>query len=550
MGKSPGRLRLIIILGLFALGFFLPLGYFITRGAEALGAKGAGALAGVAGILLRTLKFTFLQAFLSATLAVLLAMPGAFSISHYRFRFQRFLHSLSLIPFVLPSIVVIICMISFYGKSGFLNRIFGFDANLVYSVAGILIAHVFFNFSLALRIIGDGWGRIDSRYREVAESLGDTRFRSFFRITLPLLVPYIVSAFTLIFIYCFMSFGIVLVFGGIRYATLEVRIYQELFQKLDYARTAVYAIAQLALSSVFLFLSTRIAGKRQSFQRPSGGIRLVPASVMGRLPRLLFAGYWLFICVFLFGPIITMILRSLKGSAGIGAAAYRSLFDDGYAGRSVQGLIRSSVPMVILRSVFIAALSGSLTFITAFSAAIALKRRRAPLWRGLFQLPMGISMISLAIGLRLVFGGYIPPILLVVIGQFFVCFPFVFRITDTVVGDLPDSLIDCAVSLGARGFALIRTVHFPVLRKGLINALAFSAAIAFADFTVVLGVGRGKVVTFPVAIYRLIGFRSFDLALALSTIYILFCLLLFIIVDRTNEDRALYKRVFRRRRAA
>ena len=181
-----------------------------------------------------------------------------------------------------------------------------------------------------------------------------------------------------------------------------------------------------------------------------------------------------------------------------------------------------------------AVLSGTATFVIAVFAALLLRRRRAPFWRGFYQMPLGMTVVGLAAGLRLLFGEIIPPLVLVMIGQFFLAFPMVFRIASTVVGDLHQGLIECAQSLGARPGYALRTVTIPVLRRGLINAYAFAIALVFADFTIVLGVGRGAIVTFPVAIYRLIGFRSFDFALALSGLYILFCLLLFIVIDRTS----------------
>jgi thiamine transport system permease protein len=77
----------------------------------------------------------------------------------------------------------------------------------------------------------------------------------------------------------------------------------------------------------------------------------------------------------------------------------------------------------------------------------------------------------------------------------------------------------------------------PVLKRGLLNGYAYSLAIPFADFTIVLAATRGGLATFPVAIYRLIGFRSFDLALSMSGIYIAICLGLFLWIDTTSQRR-------------
>ena len=128
----------------------------------------------------RTLLFTVIQAFLSAAISVLLALPGAYFISHIRFPLRRLVQSISLVPFVLPSIIVIICMISFYGNSGVLSRLLNLKTNVIYNFTGILLAHVFYNYAIALRIIGEGWSGISPRYNETAKSLGDSGVGVFF----------------------------------------------------------------------------------------------------------------------------------------------------------------------------------------------------------------------------------------------------------------------------------------------------------------------------------------------------------------------------------
>ncbi|MFW5728821.1 MAG: iron ABC transporter permease, partial [Spirochaetota bacterium] len=66
----------------------------------------------------RVAAFTVGQATLTGVISLVIALPGAYLLSHYRFPFRRLLYSLSLLPFVLPSIIVVICMISFYGRNG------------------------------------------------------------------------------------------------------------------------------------------------------------------------------------------------------------------------------------------------------------------------------------------------------------------------------------------------------------------------------------------------------------------------------------------------
>ena len=486
---------------------------------------------------LRTLSFTVLQASISALASIVLALPGAYFLARYRFRLSRLINTLSLIPFVLPSIIVVICMISFYGRNGLISRLFHRDLRIIYSFAGIVTAHVFFNVSLALRMVSDGWRRIDAEIIDAARCGGAGFFAIFRRITLPLLVPPISAAFMLIFILCFFSFGVVLVFGGVRFATFEVRIYQELFYRLNLQRAWMYATAQLLFSALFIVVLNRFISSKQVESLDVSANSMENVTSIGTLKKTVLMLYWFLLLVFILGPLITMFARSLSPRGILSFDAYRDLFMKRTSGFSAEGILRTSVPKIIFTSLGIALLSGSSTFIIAFFAALLLRKKKGKQLNSVLQIPMGVSLVSFCVGLRLLLGGAVPKLTLVVAAQVFFAFPFVFRILKTSVDSVGSHLIEAAVLMGAGRIRVSWSVFFPILRTGMGNAFAYAFALSFADFTAVLTLGGGEIVTFPIAIYRLLGFRSFDLALSLSGVYVFFCLLLFLLLDRVSSTK-------------
>ena len=400
-----------------------------------------------------------------------------------------------------------------------------------------MLAHVFYNFSLAIRVIATAWSSIDRRYQEAAESLGETRVGMFFRVTLPLLAPAVASGFVLIFIYTFLSFGIILVFGGVSFATLEVAIYQEMFIDLDLVSAGVYSMVQLLLSVALIWTSTR-AINASRVPRVSSERRL-PALSQASVPaRLLLGGYAVATLLFVLGPILTMVARAFTGSGGFPSLEnFRELLVPGAAERNVESILRSTVPGVIGRSVAIAAASGTLTFVAAAATALSLRGKQNNALESVLQMPIGMSLVTVSLGLRFVWDGIVPPVALIVVGQFFIAFPLVFRILRTGVEELGEGPVRAAETLGAGRVAVLRDIELPLLRRTFLNAYAYALALPFADLTVVLAAGRGRIATFPVAIYRLIGFRSFDLALALAVVYIVICLALFLVIDATSLAR-------------
>ena len=539
---ADGRVLLVGLAGFFLLFMVAPVATVFIRAAghDAVGAGGLDAFwSALTSIVTapRTrsvITFTVGQASLSAALAVAVALPGAYLMAHYTFPGRRIIYSLSLLPFVLPTIIVVVAMIGFYGKNGLINRLLGTDFNLVYNFRGIVLAHVFYNFSLAIRIISTAWSGIDRRYRESAEILGDRGPGVFFRVTLPLLIPSILSSFILVFIYCFLSFGVVLVFGGVRFSTFEVAIYREMFINLDLPAASVFALLQMAFSGLFILVSTGSLHRARAGAVDTGQ-SLPPLRSARPLPRALLVLYTVTMLVFVLGPLTTMVVRAFTGSSGaLGLENFRQLLVPGAAERNVHSILRSSVPGVVLRSIGLATASGTLTFAVAGLTALRLRGSRSTWIDGALQIPMGVSLVTVGLGLRLLWQDVLPPVILIVLGQFFVAFPLVFRIVRTGVEELSERIVNAAEILGAGRRRILMDIELPLLRRTFLNAYAYALALPFADLTVAMTVGRGRVATFPVAIYRLIGFRSFDLALALAVLYIAFCLVLFLVIDRTS----------------
>ena len=189
---------------------------------------------------LKTFWFTTWQAFLSTLLALVTALPGAYIFAKYQFPGKRLLRTISTLPFVLPTIVVAAAFQALLGKNGFFNilfsKLFTFDEPVIqinHSICFILIAHVFYNYSVVFRIISGFWCNIKDEMNEAASLLGASPSQVFFKVALPLLKPALLASSILVFILCFSSFGVVLILGGPRYATIEVEIYRQAILNTD-----------------------------------------------------------------------------------------------------------------------------------------------------------------------------------------------------------------------------------------------------------------------------------------------------------------------------
>lgn len=483
----------------------------------------------------RSARFSLIQAGASALFSVALALPGAYFLAHHTFPGRRLAESLTLLPFVLPSLIVILAVIAFYGRAGVLNRLLNQDLRLVYSAAGIILAHVIFNFAVALRIIAAGWRQIDTRLREVSMSLGETGSSRLVHLHGPLLAPSVLSALAIIFLYCFVSFGVVLVFGGVRYATLEVRIYQEMFTSLNLTGAGALALLQLSIAAAVVILLQRFSEtwRRESISGRRTSVRKWEDA--GAITRFLCGGYWTVTGLFLFAPLGSIVVRAFRpgGMGHWSAAGFRALWTGRIGDREIDEIIRASFGEVVFTSLGMAVVSAAITTGAALLAARALRGRSVPWLDTMMRMPLAVSSVTFSLGMRLLWLDTVPAPVLIIITQAVMAFPLVFGSVRQTVDSLPVRYLEAAHSLGASTLVRLVTVELPVLRRGLVNAYTFAFALSLADFTAILTIGRGAIVTFPVAMYRLIGFQSFDVALALGVWYIALVAAAFVVIDST-----------------
>ncbi len=157
---------------------------------------------------LSAIWFTTWQAALSACVSVVLAVPVARALARRRFFGRGALVTLLGAPFILPVVVAVIGLIGVFGRGGLLNDALGL-AGLgpvsVYGWHGVVLAHVFFNLPLAVRLILQGWIAIPSERFRLAASLGAPVGRL---LEGPMLRAVVPGAFAVIFLICLTSFAV------------------------------------------------------------------------------------------------------------------------------------------------------------------------------------------------------------------------------------------------------------------------------------------------------------------------------------------------------
>lgn len=491
-----------------------------------------------------TLGFTFWQATLSTLLTLLIGLPGAYLFAHYNFRGKSLLQALTGIPFLMPTLVVAAAFNALLGSNGWVNIGLMHLMNLsnppiqfTDTLVAILIAHVFYNTTIVLRMVGDFWSHLDPRINQAARMLGANRWQAIQRVTLPILAPAIAAAALLVFIFDFTSFGVILLLGGPHYATLEVEIYYQTIGLFNLPMAAVLSIVQILCTLGFTILYTRLI-RRLSMPLAQKSQLVTQRRLTGLRSKIVAGVIVATLFTLLILPLAALAMRSFISLAANqpGQTAFSTGFTlDFYKALGVnsnQSIFFTPPTTAIAVSLAYAVATVIFALFLGFPAALALSRHNSsPLNRALdalLMLPLGTSAVTLGLGFIVALDR--PPLdlraslLLVPLAHTLVAFPFVVRNLTPALRSIRPRIRQAASVLGATPVLVMRYIDLPLIARSIFAAAIFAFTISLGEFGATSLLARPQYATVPIAIYRLIsrpGEINYGQALALSTILML-----------------------------
>ncbi len=519
--------RRLLVLGALATGPLLVLGVFFVLPVAAMVGRGFVVdghldVPGVLQVLARprvgrVLAFTLGSALAGTALSLLLGLPAAYALSRLALPGRAVLRAALLVPFVLPTVVVGVAFRQLLGESGPLGFL-GLDGTPVAIVAGL----AFFNAAVVIRSVGAAWEGLDPRPGEAAAALGASPWQVLRTVTLPALRPAIVSAASVVFLFCATAFGIVLVLGGVRYATVETEIYLLTTTLFDLQAAAALSVLQLVLITALLVLTGRTRNGATTVSRRAVAPR---RPTRHDLPALAMTGV---LVVFVATPLVTLVVGSLRVGGEWGLGNYRAL-----SGTGEDRALLVPVTQALATSLRTAADATTMALVLGLVLAVMVTRRshtraerRLRSWLdGLFMLPLGVSAVTLGFGFLIALDR--PPVdlrdsaLLVPIAQALVALPLVVRTLVPVLAGLDDRQRQAAASLGAGALRSFLTVDVPAVWKPLLAATGFAFAASLGEFGATSFLAREENPTVPVVIFRLIGNpgeMNYGMALAASVV--------------------------------
>lgn len=486
--------------------------------------------------ILNILRFTIGQAAVSSFFSVVLGLPGAYVLYLRTFRGQVYLRALITVPFILPSIVVAIGFTTLRDTPLLGSFLFGSSP-----VIAIIFAHLFINYCLVVRIVGNIWSSCNPEYEDAAALDGAGQLRTFFSVSLPQLKLAIASSALLVFLYSVTSFGIILVLGGGAVETIETEIYRQALKRLDLAQAAGLTLLQslLTVAGFALFALLNKASEEES--AGSTGMRQ-KILAMRDWPVVLTT--FVVVAIIFITPLIGVAAKSFNVDGSLSLLHFFNLGSFG-----ARDLLSISVGQALFNSLRNLIVATFIAMLVGVRVSYLLADLRTPSWLrqigdALFQLPIGISNVVLGLGFLLTFSDGLLPLrsswIAVPLVQALIATPLVIRTVYPALQSIDKHQIESASSEGANTRQIWRYIQTPIASPALRVACSYAALISLGEFGAASFLAFGDQATLPTILFQLIsrpGDQNYGMAMAMSFLLIVIIFIVVLITELNWYNR-------------
>ncbi len=522
-------LPLIGFVGIFAL---LPALLLVVGGWRELG--WTNAVAALSDPLnLRALGNSLLQGVLSAVAAIAVGYPVGVLLGRYAWPGQSLARAFLIVPFLLPTLVVVLGVEDLFGPTGLLTQrvpplsVFGSG------LAGIVAVNVAYNAPLVALLTSVGIESAPIDLEETVATLGGSPWQRYRIAWGPPSLRGAVAGGLLAFVFSALAFAAPLLLCGSRCYTLEARIWSLAQVLLSPAEAAVLAsvMTVMLLAPLLVYLALVLRAPPTSRPTPRARPRL-PWGSPSSWPLLGIGSTVLVGFALLLGTVLYRAATARTTGGAVGSA-WGELFGD-----RVTSALGISTLGALGNSLLFAGAAATIALVLGVLAGFRRAHLRPTGLRAYLFLPLLISPIVLSSGLapvwRPLLGGAGGVWVLIIVSQATLGLPFALQGLDVALASIPARLREAAETLGASPFVAYLEAELPLVRPALVTAGLFAFALGLGEFTATYFLATPSATTLPVEMYRLEALRQPGLADAAAGLLVAISLGAFVALQRAG----------------
>ncbi len=462
----------------------------------------------------------------------------AFVINRYDFVGKKVFDILLLIPMMVPGVLFTIAFMQIYGATGFipqiLKQMFALEIapTILKGFPGILFVHATTQYVVFYVMVSGALKRIDSSVYDASRSLGASKIKIFFTITLPLLTPALVGAGVLTFMSGIGSFAAPNLIGG----SFRVMSVQILFTKTNgfYNLVSVQGI-MLAIMSITFLSVMRWYETRRNYIMDVKGKPLTPMKVTGFKNNLMFVGGLSLMLSVIILPILMILLLSFVPRGAMATTIFpTSLGFDNYIqffnrSRTLKPFINSLQMSLI--GISISTVIGTISSYIIIKSKIKIKK----IVELLVFLPWALPASTVAVNMILAFSEptlfafnevLLGTSILLPLTYSITRLTLIVRSTSASLLQLHNSIEEASRSLGANWIQTFIKIVVPIISPGILAGTMLGFVALLGEYTISILMYTSS--TMPVSVAMTNAMNDFNVGL--SMVYGVFLILMTITI--------------------
>ena len=499
---------------------------------------------------------TLLLALLCAFGSTALGLAFALIVTRTRFRYKKALRVLSVLPIITPPFVIGLGLILLFGRSGIVNQLlewaFGIQpTRWIYGLQGVLVAQIFAFTPIAFLVLIGVVEGVSPSLEEAAQTLRADRRRTLLDISLPLMRPGLANAFLISFIESIADFGNPIILGG-NFGVLSTEVFFSVVgAQLDQGRAATLGIILLLFALGAFWLQRKVVGRKAYTALSGKGDAGLPTQLPDGVRRLCYglAVPWGLLTVVIYamalaggfvetwGRDYTLTMRHYVKAFGLEWGPHGMLWT-GAAWNSFWTTVQLS------------AIAAPLTAALGILAAYLLTRQKF-VGQSAFEFGtmMSFAIPGTVIGVSYILAFNVPPIeitgtaIILIVCNVFRNMPVGVRAGMASMTQIDKSLDEASVTLGARGFTVLRTVLLPLLKPAVVAALVYSFVRAMTTVSAVIFLVSAQYEWATTYIINRVVNGDYGVAIAYSSVLIVMMLLAIVVIQKLVGQRRLGRRM-------
>ena len=472
--------------------------------------------------------------FATAAASVAVGYAAAFTITRTSIRWKKALHLLFILPIISPPFTSALSILMLFGANGLITRgLLGIRNYNIYGFKGVLISQIFTFAPVAYLTLKGVLESLNPTLEDAAMNVGAGRMQTFLRVTLPLSLPGIASAFLVVLIESLADFGNPLVLAGSRFPMLSTQAYLEITGSFNLPLGAALAVV-LLIPSITSFAIQRYYLQKRQYTTVTGKPTASSSKLVSRGARrgliafsALFSG---FVLLF-YGTIFLGAFTRVWGYD------FSPTFDHfAYAFGVGLGTIRDTLIVALCST----PLSGFLGMLIAFLVV----RTSFP-GKGLMEFT---SILNFAVPGTVIGIGYIlafnrPPVVLMgtlailVLNFVFRYIPVGIQSGIAVLRQIDPSIEEAAQNLGADRMTTFRKVTLPIIAPAFFSGLVFAFVRAMTAISAAIFLVSANWNLLTVQILNQVGSGRLGVAAAFSVILVVIVVTAMAVIARLVPGR-------------